>query len=1427
MSGRGSVVRPDVGNEPSSGHQNAPVNLLQKASSDWTLTGQRHRHQDRDAFHSSALRLPIFHLPKFFWKHLSPSTPPAIPHVLSALLPLNGGPDGKEESGDAMTEHVSHSIPEEREANDTSEEEESRKMVNHRFLYDVEETSSSITRPSGSRALHAARLCEEEEEEQDAIGGESGMRNMLSASPPSLSSPDFRLPTGRCCHAMNAYKDRFLIIFGGASDTCAVVQDVWVYDLQKRRWSRHVCDGKQGTHHRLEYTANGYPNSKREHIAETRRTQGWGGNTSDYHEDRLPSSFLSLSDAPSCDLFSILGKEDTDDSSLPLLQRTSSAVLGPCTTPSHEVRSSFIHSYSFSPSSGTASSDVAHSAGFSFFSSGGVMAPRNEVVHPSPRIIHSSCIYKDFLIIYGGHGLGPISNPNEEEEPPPPPPLSTSVLVSARREQEEAGRRPSALRSEYPHAEDPSRQHSGSTANSSDIDHTPPCRQEESVVASSPPPSSSRLHESSRSAQSATSSNTFDTNSGRNTHSTTTTSASASANPFPPSVTESGLLNDLFVLDLKRWVWRHLGHAPGAPQGPGAREFHTSHIYQERMYVVMGFTEEEETEREVESLPALLPHAEETHVTDDTPTPPPCREREGGGGEEENLERVSSSHTSVPLSVQYPRVVLPSVSENEEDTFEVQRHTSSRNNRKRWIDIENEEECNRNTILQREEERVIDDTPQPGSGERRTEDHTVFSQVFETRWKPSEERTPMWPKAPHTAMVDANSDDAILHREDTPAPPSRRRRRPASAPASFLAPSSSSSVDPPPVPRLPPLPPAAAASSFSPSTPLVWYLDVHAGTWHAAAPFTSTPPCAGVGSPPTPLRNRTTPFPYQRSTVDKMCPAPLQASTPSWTTASEPPARPHLATLHMDGHMVFPNGESPRTALGGHASALEGDNIYIFGGTSSRRRWEVERYSNELYIFHVPTHQWHHVRVQASKPCPPPRYGAALGVLDGVVYIFGGDRPGERLLFGDFWRIDTKAAAPEWEEIPLQSATEEKEEEQRRENPRLERDEKEEEEEVSRRQDHPPILHHRLSDADARAGADHLSWNHTSPTVPFSFPSDRPSTATSSLFFSPHENPLLVPCSVCNLERPTPRSGAAYATVRGNFYLMGGETITLPPHEVEEWMRLEVRDAALERRACTTRTTDGVVLCTSTPAPLSSSSSSLSISFSSRPYSFPTTFYHREDTEIAYSNDLYMYPLGVSLSVSSLPSSLFRSSAIPQTREHKGSTSSGIPRRIERSNTAEGYTEGPYYKGKTGTCPPGQMHKVSFASDAHRTSHETVHSIPSNAPLDHTSWAEASASLLENWNAFEVTVEKERNVVPQTLVEHAARWISGSWVEMECKRSSSTTSGNGYRSSKVDDRHDRGMRMILNEVSRVRQKESWNVLYALSSCVPSRLLLDE
>lgn len=261
----------------------------------------------------------------------------------------------------------------------------------------------------------------------------------------------------------------------------------------------------------------------------------------------------------------------------------------------------------------------------------------------------------------------------------------------------------------------------------------------------------------------------------------------------------------------------------------------------------------------------------------------------------------------------------------------------------------------------------------------------------------------------------------------------------------------------------------------------------------------------------------------------------------------------YLDLVDCTWHVVRPPDaaamdEAPPHRLGGHAAAVEGDTVYLFGGTSSRIVVDDTQYSNELYTFNFRTHRWRRIRA-AAHPQPRGRYGSGLAVCNGVVYLFGGDCT-DYVVFGDFWRIDTTSSFPVWEELPLLEPSRS----------------------GNTADAHPPPLtsiretlgqgttttrtattwYSGLGDdGGGSGGGAHPHSRLDSATSSSSSSSGNTSAsrgAAGGLGGTGADASLgwWTPRSWHNLDRPTPRSGMGYTTARGAFYILGGETTTEP-----------------------------------------------------------------------------------------------------------------------------------------------------------------------------------------------------------------------------------------------------------------------------------------
>lgn len=311
----------------------------------------------------------------------------------------------------------------------------------------------------------------------------------------------------------------------------------------------------------------------------------------------------------------------------------------------------------------------------------------------------------------------------------------------------------------------------------------------------------------------------------------------------------------------------------------------------------------------------------------------------------------------------------------------------------------------------------------------------------------------------------------------------------------------------------------------------------------------------------------------------------LDLLTLEWQTVSWAFSHPPLGHQAVERRRW--DAEAPRQSLGGHAAAMEKDVVYIFGGASSILN--EHSYSNELYAFHLKTHQWKRFAVPTGSPKPPARYGGTMSVCEGVVYTFGGDRPQEMVSFGDFWRIDTQVAEPRWEELPLFISP-------------LQR-----------------TLSHSSGEKEEESAAMDGREEEAMPNLDQNCSSTDPSEAK-------------VVRSWHNWERPSPRSGCAYATVQGVFFLFGGEASVLKTEEsggVDQFP--EGPFASLDRLPC---------------GP-------------------PTVIHCATDYNIVYSNALFAYPLTVHISGEGRKPSLRDLSALWISSEWVR-TGAWVPTEVER-----------------------------------------------------------------------------------------------------------------------------------------------------------------
>ncbi|CCW59796.1 unnamed protein product [Phytomonas sp. EM1] len=106
--------------------------------------------------------------------------------------------------------------------------------------------------------------------------------------------------------------------------------------------------------------------------------------------------------------------------------------------------------------------------------------------------------------------------------------------------------------------------------------------------------------------------------------------------------------------------------------------------------------------------------------------------------------------------------------------------------------------------------------------------------------------------------------------------------------------------------------------------------------------------------------------------------------------------------------------------LVGHAAAVEGRFLYVFGGyyhkASSHYPYAPESYSGGVYRYDFEKDLWWQPFL-AHPVQPPGRYACAMAVKAGRVFIFGGDAHKCTVYYDDFWVLDTTVAQPRWREV--------------------------------------------------------------------------------------------------------------------------------------------------------------------------------------------------------------------------------------------------------------------------------------------------------------------------------------------------------------------------------------------------------------------------
>lgn len=100
----------------------------------------------------------------------------------------------------------------------------------------------------------------------------------------------------------------------------------------------------------------------------------------------------------------------------------------------------------------------------------------------------------------------------------------------------------------------------------------------------------------------------------------------------------------------------------------------------------------------------------------------------------------------------------------------------------------------------------------------------------------------------------------------------------------------------------------------------------------------------------------------------------------------------------------------PAVHVSGHAAAVHGDCLYVFGGMLGNQTATRPRYTNTLHEYCFTTRIWRELAVNSAPPRPAQRYACAMAIRNKKVLIFGGDAVGTSptCYFGDTWTLDAR-----------------------------------------------------------------------------------------------------------------------------------------------------------------------------------------------------------------------------------------------------------------------------------------------------------------------------------------------------------------------------------------------------------------------------------
>ena len=87
---------------------------------------------------------------------------------------------------------------------------------------------------------------------------------------------------------------------------------------------------------------------------------------------------------------------------------------------------------------------------------------------------------------------------------------------------------------------------------------------------------------------------------------------------------------------------------------------------------------------------------------------------------------------------------------------------------------------------------------------------------------------------------------------------------------------------------------------------------------------------------------------------------------------------------------VYNQKDAPSPRLG-HAAAIHGDKMYIFGGHTVSSPNSSQEISNELFTLDLTSMQWQRVQVSSQNMVQPLAYMAYTTVIeDNLLAVFGG-----------------------------------------------------------------------------------------------------------------------------------------------------------------------------------------------------------------------------------------------------------------------------------------------------------------------------------------------------------------------------------------------------------------------------------------------------